>query len=66
MGALDHAERAVELDSLSGRAFYARGKIMARIGATDRAKSDLSAALRLPGLNPREREEAISLLVSLP
>jgi len=66
MGALEHVERAVELDSLSGLAFYTRGKIMARIGATDRAKSDLSAALRLPGLNPSQREDAISLLVSLP
>ena len=65
MGALEHAERAVELDSLSGRAFFTRGKIMARIGATERAKSDLSAALRLPGLNPSERQDAISLLVSL-
>lgn len=66
MGALEHADRAVELDSLSGSAFYTRGKIMARIGSTDRAKSDLSAALRLPGLNPSQREDAISLLVSLP
>lgn len=66
MGALEHAERAVELDSLSGHAFYTRGKIMARIGSTDRAKSDLSASLRLPGLNPSQREDAISLLVSLP
>lgn len=66
MGALEHAERAVELDSLSGSAFYTRGKIMARIGSTDRAKSDLSAALRLPGLNPSQRQDAISLLVSLP
>ena len=66
MGALEHAERAVELDSLSGQAFYIRGKIMADIGSTDRAKSDLSAALRLPGLNPSQREDAISILVSLP
>ena len=66
MGALDHADRAVELDSLSGHAFYTRGKIMARIGSTDRAKADLSASLRLPGLNQKQREEAISLLVSLP
>lgn len=65
MGALEHAERAVELDSRSGSAFYARGKIMARIGATDRAKSDLSAALRL-GLNQSQRDDALSLLVSLP
>lgn len=66
MGALEHIERAVELDSLSGNAFYTRGKIMARIGATDRAKSDLSVSLRLPGLTPAQREDAISLLVSLP
>ena len=66
MGALEHAERAVELDSLSGQAFYIRGKIMADIGSTERAKSDLSAALRLPGLNPSQREDAISILVSLP
>ena len=65
MGALEHAERAIELDSLNGRAFFTRGKIMARIGATERAKSDLSAALRLPGLNTSERQDAISLLVSL-
>ena len=66
MGALEHADRAVELDSLSGQAFYTRGKIMARIGSTDRAKADLSASLRLPGLNQNQRQDAISLLVSLP
>ena len=66
MGALEHAERAVELDSLNGPAFYTRGKIMARIGSTERAKSDISVSLRLPGLTLTQREEAISLLVSLP
>ena len=66
MGALEHVDRAVELNSLNGLAFYTRGKIMARIGSTDRAKADLSASLRLPGLNPSQREDAISLLVSLP
>ena len=66
MGALEHADRAVELDLLSGQAFYTRGKIMARIGSTDRAKADLSASLRLPGLNQNQRQDAISLLVSLP
>ena len=66
MRALEHIERAIELDSLSARAFYTRGKIMARIGSTDRAKSDLSASLRLPGLDRASREAAISLLVSLP
>ena len=66
MSALEHADRAIELDALSGQAFYTRGKIMARIGSTDRAKSDLSASLRLPGLNSSQREDAISLLVSLP
>ncbi len=66
MQALDLVERAIELDSISARAFYTRGKIMARIGSTDRAKSDLSASLRLPGLDPARRQEAISLLVSLP
>lgn len=66
MGALEHADRAVTLDALSGQAFYTRGKIMARIGSSDRAKADLSASLRLPGLNPQQREDAISLLVSLP
>ena len=54
MRALEHIERAIELDSLSARAFYTRGKIMARIGSTDRAKSDLSASLRLPRTRPRE------------
>lgn len=66
IAALEHANRAVELDSLSGHAFYTRGKIMAHIGSTDSAKSDLSASLRLPGLNLAQREDAISLLVSLP
>ena len=66
MQALEHIERAIELDNLSARAFYTRGKIMARIGSTDRAKSDLSASLRLPGLDRASRDEAISLLVSLP
>ena len=64
--ALEQVERAVELDSLNGRAFYTRGKIMARIGSPERAKADLSAAIRLPGLSSSERQEAISLLVSLP
>ena len=63
--ALEHAERAIELDALSAPAFYARGKIMARLGSPERAKSDLSASLRLPGLNPSQRQDAISLLVSL-
>ena len=75
MGALEYANRAVELDSSSASAFYTRGKIMADIGSTDRAKSDLSAALGLcdPGLTSRpcnldsnRREDAASLLVSLP
>ena len=65
MGALQHAERAVELDSLSGSAYYTRGKIMARIGATDQARSDISASLRLPGLTPAQRQDAVSFLVSL-
>ena len=66
MAALEHAERAVALDSGSAQAFYTRGKVMARIGSTDRAKADISAALRLPGLTPSQREDAIALLVSLP
>lgn len=64
MGALEYAERAVELDSRSGSAFYTRGKIMARIGSTERARSDLSHALQL-GLNATQREDAIELLVSI-
>ena len=66
MAALEHAERAVALDSGSAQAFYTRGKVMARIGSTDRAKADISAALRLPGLTPSQRDDAIALLVSLP
>ena len=65
MGALEHADRAVELDSLSANAFYTRGKIMARIGSTDRARSDLIAALHLPGLDAAQRQDLISLLVAL-
>ena len=64
-GALQHAERAVELDSLNGSAFYTRGKIMARIGATDQARSDISASLRLPGLTPAQRQDAVSFLLTL-
>ena len=35
MGALEYANRAVELDSPSASAFYIRGKIMVHIGSTD-------------------------------
>ena len=65
-GALQNAERAIDMNPRSARALLVRGKIMAQIGSTDRAKSDISASLRLPGLSPTQRDDAISLLVSLP
>ena len=64
--ALQHVESAIELDPRSGPALFMRGKVMAHIGATDSAKTDLSASLRLEGLSPNQRAEAISLIVSLP
>ena len=64
--ALEHAESAIALDPRSASAFFMRGKVMAHIGATAQAKADLSVSLRMLGLNAAQRDEAISLLVSLP
>ena len=63
-GALSQAEQAVALDATNGRALFVRGKAMARLGATERARADLGEAIGL-GLSVRDRQEAISLLVSL-
>ena len=62
--ALEEIQRAVDLDSSSGPAFYVRGKIMAELGNTSQAIADLSASLRL-GTDPRMRSDAIGTLVSL-
>lgn len=62
--ALEEIERAVELDSSSGPAFYIRGKIMVELGNTSQAITDLSASLRL-GMDPESRSDAIGTLVGL-
>lgn len=63
--ALEQAERALELDSRNGLALFMRGKILAEIGANEQAIKDLSAALRMPGLDRARIDEALSLIVAL-
>lgn len=62
--AMKEIERAIEMDSSNGEAFYIRGKIMAELGNTAQAITDLSASLRL-GTDPESRSDAIGTLVSL-
>ena len=62
--ALEEIAQAVELNSSSGPALYIRGKIMAELGNTPQAITDLSASLRLD-MSPEDRSDAIFTLVSL-
>lgn len=62
--ALERLERALELEPRSPDAYFARAKIYAALGARDLAAEDIGAAIRL-GLGPAQREEAISLLLTM-
>ena len=61
---LDEANKAIRLDRSIGRAYYLRGRVLAERGEVDRAKSELSRAIRL-GLDSRSKENALALLIEL-
>lgn len=62
--ALEQAAEAINLDPISGPAFFIRGKLNAAINNTEQAASDLGRAMSL-GLDERRRAEAVQILVSL-
>ena len=62
--ALEEASEAINLDPISGPAFFIRGKLNAAIGNTEQAASDLGRAMAL-GLDEPRLAEALRILVSL-
>ena len=61
--ALDEVEAALRLDEFWGEAYYLRGKILAEVGDTARARRELVSAARFG--NSDTRAKAIALLLRL-
>ena len=60
---LVEADRAIELDSTNGRAFFVRGSLNAAINNRDQAASDLGRAIAL-GIDGERHAEAVRIMQS--